>query len=390
MVLTLEFAVTFYTSKNLRDWTQTSVWRPPKYLGYIECPQILQIPRRDRHRNLRGSKWVLTLSLADGGVRGSAVKYIVGDFDGRVFTADLPEELQGGKRVGNVTSQEVPAESDYIAHELDFGPDTYATAFFHFIDGHDASRDAYSVSWAVDLSYACCTPTDRNGWRHCMGGARRHWIDAETDRLMSLPAGDTSGLVSERPGWNPILDRRGVTGVEFASSVIRNYNPAVEWFLVVRLRRSRLRDVRTATAQLIFQSSQSSNADTLSMRFDISSLSGGPAVGGSPFATFSMSRSSMPYWDRPGTYAVQELEALQHPSSEMGENDLVEFTLRGIMDRSILEVYVNGGVAAGTLLYFAETPMDSILLQRGAGSADAGVEFDFKLVALKSSWTGDA
>jgi beta-fructofuranosidase len=391
MVLTFENSVTFYTSNNLRDWSQVSVWDPQQWLGVIECPQILEMPVKSADGQVKGSKWVLVLSLAGGGRNGgSAVKYIVGRFDGTTFIADAPTVDQVRKRRAEMGVKSIfGATVTYAAHEIDFGPDKYATAFFHFADNDDANRDAYSISWATDSSYGCCTPTDREGWRHCMNSVRKHWIDANSNRIMSIPAGDVSKLVSKQDGWNPIISQRGIAGLEGNSSVIRNYNPAIMWDLTVRVQRSALKTNETATSELIFQSSSSGGTETIAMKFEFSPPPASFYNDDIPTAHFKMSRFGLQGWDRQGEYPVANLEALRVDPSIAGSHaDDVEFTLHGIMDRSIMEVYVNGGVEAGTLLYFAEGAMDSITLKRG-GPAGTAVEFDFQVVALKSIWSGD-
>jgi beta-fructofuranosidase len=403
MALTLENAVTFYTSTNLRNWKQVSIWNPGRWLGVIECPQILEIPVRDRSGNPKGSKWVLTLSLAGGGLNGgSAVKYVIGSFDGTDFIPDPPTAAQRRTRdlqykAGLFDHRLFRAitrrDAGYSIHDIDFGPDKYATAFFHILGNNDASHDAYSVSWATDSSYGCCTPTDREGWRHCMNGIRQHWIDSDSNKLFSVPAGDTAKLASQNPGWNPIIDLRGIAGLEGNSSVIRNYNPAVEWFLTIRVQPSLLKSGQKASAQLLFQSSKTGNAETVSLKFDFAGVSTKkssttPEVA----ASITLGREGLQGWDMQGAYPIQDIEALRMVSvdnADGSKSSAAEYTLRGILDRSILEVYVNGGIEAGTLLYFADGVMDSITVKRGGSAADQGVEFDFKAVALKSGWTGE-
>ncbi|KAF4904599.1 Invertase [Colletotrichum fructicola] len=371
MVLSMENQVAFYTSSDLVHWTQVSIWNPGRNIGLIECPQILQIPTKDKSGKIVGSKWVLTLSLGGGSPTGGAeVSYLTGSWDGTTYTPDGPVSRRG-----------VQARQDSFAiHDFDFGPDNYATAFFHLQDDNDAGRDAYSVTWAVDAtSYGCCTPTDGEGWRHCMGGVRRHWLDAATNKLVSVPAGDLSKLASTTAGWNPIIDEKDVAGIEGTSSVIREFNPAVEWTLTVRMAKSLLQEGSTASAELSFQGSQSNGSEKVSLGFQFT----GSANSAAPVASLNIARASNA-WDRSGSFGISDVQALE-AASEEGSSSNVEFHLHGVIDRSILEVYVNGGVEAGTMLYFTENPLDSIIITRG-GSNSNGITFDFKATALKSSW----
>ncbi|GKT79487.1 beta-fructofuranosidase [Colletotrichum tofieldiae] len=375
MVLSRENEVAFYTSTDLVKWQQSSIWNPQRNIGLIECPQFLQIPRKDKSGGVVGAKWVLTLSLGSGAPGGgAAVKYLTGEWDGASFTPDAPSGRAAGRGVD-------ARQESFALHDFDFGPDKYATAFFHFQNLDDAGQDAYSITWAVDAShYGCCTPTDQEGWRHCMGGVRRHWLDAGTNRLVSAPAGDLSKLATTKPGWNPIIEETGVSGIEGSSAVLRDFNPAVEWTLTVRMAKSLLREGSTASARLAFRASQSAGDESVSLGFEFA----GSAGNGAPSARLSIGRASTA-WDRSGTFGVEGVQALDAASGE-GSDAQVEFTLHGVLDRSVLEVYVNGGVEAGTMLYFTDKPLDSIVLARGSGPSDQGITFDFKAVALKSSW----
>jgi beta-fructofuranosidase len=244
-----------------------------------------------------------------------------------------------------------------------------------------------------------------------MNSARRHWIDAVSGRIMSAPAADESKLISTRPGWNPIVSQRGIAGLQGTSSVIRDHNPSLMFDLTVRLRRSLLTANESATAQLIFRSSASSGTETVAMEFDFSAPPPNSSDSSSPdddlpVANFKMTRSALQGWDRSGAYAVSDVSALGLARTAVDANsnnnssssayssradaaDKVEFTLHGVLDRSIVEVYVNGGAEVGTMLYFADGVMDTVTLRRGGAPADKGVEFDFRLVALKSIWSGD-
>lgn len=155
--------VTFYTSSDLLYWERVSTWTAVPGVGDIECPQLMRIPRRRSatDRTLVGtdsgssSAWMLMLSTPSGGPGGgsSAVKYIVGDFNGTVFTP----------------STTPTSGQNYTAKMFDFGPDVYATAFYTFqtqayVDG---AQDAVSHSWATNLRYSGETPTCASeNWRH--------------------------------------------------------------------------------------------------------------------------------------------------------------------------------------------------------------------------------
>jgi fructan beta-fructosidase len=63
--------IAFYTSTNLKNWTEQS-----HLPGYSECPDILELPIDD---DKQGTRWVTFAADA---------QYAVGQFDGRTFTPD--------------------------------------------------------------------------------------------------------------------------------------------------------------------------------------------------------------------------------------------------------------------------------------------------------------
>ena len=77
-----KMGVEFYSSPDLKNWTHQSTFfmelagRPSIQW---ECPDLIQI----------GNKWVLLVSVNPGGpILGSGTMYFIGDFDGKIFTAD--------------------------------------------------------------------------------------------------------------------------------------------------------------------------------------------------------------------------------------------------------------------------------------------------------------
>jgi len=67
----------FHTSTNLREWTFRS-----RLTGYYECPELFELPVDGDESNTR---WV---------TYGADAKYVLGSFDGTVFTPDHEEKYQ--------------------------------------------------------------------------------------------------------------------------------------------------------------------------------------------------------------------------------------------------------------------------------------------------------
>ena len=145
-------------------------------------------------------------------------------------------------------------------------------------------------------------------------------------------------------------------------------NPAVELNLTVRVG-AELAAGQTARAELVWAASATGERLLLSL-----AVAGGPA----PSANFTMDRSGTPVFG--GSGEGMSVYSVEVPESAASSSRA--FTVRGFLDRSVLEVYLNGGAAFGTLLFFANGTMDSVSLQ---GSAEE-LSFDFCVVPLKSSW----
>jgi fructan beta-fructosidase len=87
VVLAVDRKVSFYGSKNLKDWTHLSDFGPANAVGGVwEVPDLFPLPVDGNPGNI---KWVLIVNLNPGGIAGgSAAQYFVGDFDGTTFRAE--------------------------------------------------------------------------------------------------------------------------------------------------------------------------------------------------------------------------------------------------------------------------------------------------------------
>ncbi|WP_238387113.1 glycoside hydrolase family 32 protein [Sphingobacterium olei] len=139
MTLATKQTITFYGSKNLKEWTRLSEFGENigAHGGVWECPDLLQFATPE------GDKWVLLVSINPGGPNaGSATQYFVGDFDGKTFTT---------------TQQDIKW--------MDYGPDNYAGVTF----SNTANRKIL-IGWMSNWEYANVVPAST--WRSGMTIAR--------------------------------------------------------------------------------------------------------------------------------------------------------------------------------------------------------------------------
>lgn len=132
MTLATKQSITFYGSKNLKEWTRLSEFGENigAHGGVWECPDLF------RFKTPQGEKWVLLVSINPGGPNtGSATQYFVGNFDGKGFKQD-----------------------DEKTRWMDYGPDNYAGVTFS-----NTGDRKLLIGWMSNWLYANDVPT--TPWR---------------------------------------------------------------------------------------------------------------------------------------------------------------------------------------------------------------------------------
>ena len=135
MIVSADKETRFYKSKNLKKWEYVSAFgngmgqQPCQY----ECPDFFQLPVNG---DLNNMKWVMIMNINPGCLfGGSATEYFVGDFDGKNFTcADAHE-----------------------AKWMDYGKDHYATVTFS-----NTGNRVLAMTWMSNWQYADLTPFKQN------------------------------------------------------------------------------------------------------------------------------------------------------------------------------------------------------------------------------------
>ena len=134
MIVSADKETRFYKSKNLKKWTYVSAFG--KGLGQqpcqYECPDFFQLPVNGDKKKM---KWVMTMNINPGCWFGSATEYFVGDFDGKKFTCPDANEVKW----------------------LDWGKDHYATVTFS-----NTGDRVLGITWMSNWQYANLTPFKQN------------------------------------------------------------------------------------------------------------------------------------------------------------------------------------------------------------------------------------
>ena len=133
MSLATSQTITFYGSKNLKQWNKLSEFGEGigNHDGVWECPDLFPLKYNGQ------LKWVLLVSINPGGPNGgSATQYFIGDFDGKSFNPDMT----------------IP-----YPVWLDYGRDNYAGVTWNNIPDADGRR--LFIGWMNNWDYANFVPT---------------------------------------------------------------------------------------------------------------------------------------------------------------------------------------------------------------------------------------
>lgn len=345
-----EFVIGIYTSPDLKTWTHASNFSLAGLFGLqYECPNLVQIPML-KNASVESplapsnfastSMYVLTLSINPGApLGGSITEYFPGRFNGTHFTA-----VDAGARIA------------------DFGKDNYAGQFFY---GVPPTSPQVSIAWASNWQYAQVVPTgQRENFRSSMS-LPRHNVLANTARgpytLISLPY----DLLSVYSSTTPLAKTTKAN-----SSVLYDYSstvPSGALYFSMNISSIPLANT-TGTANFTFLSSVTGE-----------SIRGGFFLGGD--TPFFINRGNIRGFDDPFF------------TDKFSTNNLINtetrtFRLQGVIDRSILEVFLDNGLRSATTVFFPVGELDTVMIT--TGGLNRGVQVEAAVWGLVSTWQRQA
>lgn len=202
-----EQRVAIYTSHNMRDWIEASVFGPGGLTGGPwETPDLFELPAEGG-----GSRWVLSVGVTGqaGLSAGSGVQYFVGAFDGERFVAD------DGAPVGAV-------------RWVDYGSDFYAPQTWSGISAEDGRR--IWIAWMANTRHAEDVPTAP--WRGMMTIPRELTLVERNGRheLVQRPVRELEALRRDAVTMEAVTIARG----ERALPAVSALGGAVELDLTLR------------------------------------------------------------------------------------------------------------------------------------------------------------
>lgn len=329
-----EFSIGIFTSPNLLNWTHASNFSRHGLLGMQwECPNLVPMPYYTEDGQRKDDMWTMLVSINPGAPAGGSItEYYPGDFNGTHFE---------------------PVDS--VARISDFGKDNYAGQFFF---GVPEEEKPVFMAWASNWQYTQTVPTAQEDWRSAMTLPRwSHltWAERVGWKLVTSPY-DMQPIMGETLAYNR-SHGNGTLTLDF-SDVDSN---AIFWEVnVTGLPKRGIPE--TATVNF-----------TLFSHITAEYVRGGYYFGGdSPF-----------YLDRGGAKGFDNVFF----TDKFSTNSLFSngtWSMSGVMDRSMLEVFINGGMDSATTTFFATQPLTLLVLS--TSNLPLGTEASVRVNALKSSW----
>lgn len=338
----IDFEIGIFSSPNLIDWTPESNFSHHGVTGLqYECPNMVELPVQGGSNGTSESMYVMLISINPGApLGGSITEYFVGTFNGTHFEA-----------------------LDSTVRFTDFSKDNYAGQFFY---GIAPDEDQITLNWASNWQYTNVVPTAGeglgDGFRSAMTVPRGHY-------LKDLPR---YGLSLISYPWNIM----SIVESELASNdslgngtVLLDYSNVESGALYFEANITGLTTVDSLDGTLNFTFSSSVSGESISGGTFISSgdvwLDRGHTDGFSnPFFTDKFSATGL-YNEDDGAWR-----------------------LSGIVDRSIIEIFLNGGELSASSVFFPSRPLDTMALRvsglNSTATASVGVW------SLKAAWSDQA
>ena len=318
MVVSADKEIRFYSSKNLKEWTYMSAFGE----GYgvqpsqFECPDFFELPV-DGNPNLR--KWVLVVNVNPGCLfGGSATEYFVGDFDGKTFTCDTPQE---------------------VTKWMDWGKDHYATVTFS-----NTPERVIAIPWMSNWQYANVVPTRQFRSANGLPRELHLYTEGSATYLASEPVRELTAL---RNGEVNRLPAFQVNGSFEAGTLLEKNEGAYELLLTLDPQQSK-------QAGFVLRNSKNESID-IQLDFAAGKLIMDRVNSG----TVEFGNKSVPH--------AKEAHELRKTNAIHYVNDFAlatwgklpvanKYELRVFVDKCSIEIFVNGGKTAMTNLVFPAEP----------------------------------
>lgn len=369
LALSQEFGIVFYASPDMKNWTEVSRFQSYGILGYqYECPDLFQVPVEGGPDDGK-MMYVLAISINPGAPQGgSFVQYWVGDWDGTKFTP-----------------------RDNAVRSMDFSKDFYAFSSW----SNSPGNKAYAVAWASNWEYAQVVPT------------------SPFRSIQSLPRELTLKYYRTTPQFGDLIlnNRPANLSVIPSQKLYSHKNHHNSGNKTVQLKGNGAFDVQATfklpantnityntIASFEFFSADGKQSVKTGIQMGepafafIDRRNAGPSFAASnPFFTDKTSgiiRYGANYAGSSNTGGDQKQYILGPlpPSAYIDAKGKEQYiTLQAVVDRSVIEVFVNDGELAGTSVFFFENDQIPSKLKVSIGDNKLQV-VELEVKALNSIW----
>lgn len=310
VALSAQWKVLFYTTQNLKDWTQVGSFGPAGFLGdQYEVPNLVRVrvEGTDRH------KWVLLVSVNPGAPQGgSATQYFVGEFDGRNFVPD-----------------------DEGTRFMEFAKDAYAMQTYNNL----AWRDAIAITWLSNWQYTNVAPT--YPWRGQMS----------VPRVLTLctTASDSGYVLAQ----NPVPELEKLRGQVLHGGSV-SVDEGTPFSLPLGGRQS--------FEVVVTAASSGGGMASISLTNGTESL----------VVAYDWAAQKV-YVDRGGTQGFSNPDFTPTFATDYATNGNA-VKLRALFDVSTLELFVDDGVRVATSLFFFKDPPDTLVFSAQGSTVEMGLQ----------------
>ena len=337
MIVSADKNMRFYKSSDLKDWTYVSQWGENygSQPNQFECPDFFPLMINGKQ------KWVMIVNINPGFVYGSSgTEYFIGDFDGEKFVCDDAPE---------------------VAKFLDFGKDHYATVTFSNIDNR-----VVAVPWMSNWMYANVTPNRQVRGANALP---RELELFESNGKLYLSANVPEEVKSLRKSNKPIASVKGSKSFEHvlsdAMEIELDVKPDAKGVASLTLSNDKgervVISINPRLGRVIMDRAESglidfgAKAETHAIE-----LACGNKYGTGEFKNMGQVNAM--------NYVNDFALATWAPLNLCGNNGT--YHLRIFIDRSSVELFVDGGRIAMTNLVFPTSPYTDLTLRSIGGAAD--------------------
>ena len=319
-----DFTIGIYTSYDLKYWTPSSNVSHVGLLGLqYECPNLVSIPMMSNGTATGEDVWTLLISINPGApLGGSITQYIPGSFDGWTFTPN-----------------------DSAARLADFAKDNYAGQFFYGTQ----PGEAISIAWASNWQYTAEVPTASEGWRSAMSLPRQNYI-----------------TTLERTGWDLVsipYDLDAVKGSQLSYDADFNNKSVIV-------------DYSNSTSGALYFTANFSIPDNAafdaysSLNFTFTSPGGKESIKGGYY--FGGANAATAWLDRGNTQTYGPQDPLFTDRFSVASATPAS-SIWGVIDRSMLEVFIDDGALSSTMLFYSSEPFSNFSISTGDLPMEMGV-----------------